>query len=57
MPPATLTLTATERRRIPFTHRNRRGPHSYAYENLLFTFLGFVVAAIPGAIYLLIRGL
>jgi hypothetical protein len=55
MPPATMTLTATERRRIPATHKIRRGPHSDAYENLLFTFLGFVVAAIPGAIFLLIR--
>jgi hypothetical protein len=56
MPPAIMTLTAADRRRIPFTHRNRH-PRSYAYENLLFTFMGFVVAALPGAIYLLIRGL
>lgn len=56
MPPATMTLTATERRRIPGIHRIRRNPGS-PYENLLFAFMGFVFTAIPGAIFLLIRDL
>lgn len=57
MPPATFALTPTERRRTIQIPRIWRWPRDYAAENLLFAFLGFVVAAIPGALFLLIRGL
>lgn len=57
MPPATFALTPAEHRRTIQIPKICRWPRDGAAENLLFALLGFVVTAIPGALFLLIRGL